>query len=61
MMERPEQLKHDCVKHDEDYPNNKMSCNPNTILCSDCPFTKEELKQRWLKKYPKGDLYHGLF
>lgn len=59
-MIRPENLKHDCLKHDEIFKDNPMSCNPKTILCSDCPFTKEELKNRWKKKYPNGVLANDL-
>lgn len=51
MMQKPEKLLHDCKRHDLNYPLNKMSCNPNTILCSDCPYTKEELAKRRKEKY----------
>lgn len=42
---------HPCVEHDKKFPQNPMSCNPNSALCSDCPFSKEYLIQNYLKKY----------
>jgi hypothetical protein len=42
---------HPCLTHDKNFPEDKMACNPNSCLCSDCPFTKEELSKRNLKKY----------
>ena len=48
---------HTCVRHDQKFPNDPMRCNPNSSICSDCPFPRKLLAQR-IEDYKKKQYQH---
>jgi hypothetical protein len=44
-------MTHECIEHDKKFPKDLISCNPKHCLCTDCPFTFNELMKRFNSKY----------